>query len=88
MIICDFFLGTVKKLAMMKIIHEKYKTTKKTEDPVIADFHQSFEDAIQSNKEITTYLNKAQEILNPLKVLQLFENISDEVNYELIQLPY
>ena len=73
---------------MMKIIHEKYKTTKKTEDPVITDFHQSFEDAIQSNKEITTYLNKAQEILNPLKVLQLFENISDEVNYELIQLPY
>ena len=72
----------------MKIIHEKYKTTKKTEDPVITDFHQSFEDAIQSNKEITTYLNKAQEILNPLKVLQLFENISDEVNYELIQLPY
>ena len=72
----------------MKIIHEKYKTTKKTEDPVITDFHQSFEDAIQSNKEITTYLNKAQEILNPLKVLQLFENISDQVNYELIQLPY
>lgn len=65
----------------MKIIHEKYKTTKKTEDPVITEFHQSFEDAIKSNKEITTYLNKAQEILNPLKVLQLFENISDQVNY-------
>lgn len=65
----------------MKIIHEKYKTTKKTEDPVIMDFHQSFEDAIKSNKEITTYLNKAQEILNPLKVLQLFENISDQVNH-------
>lgn len=64
---------------MMKIIHEKYKTTKKSEDPVITKFHQSFEDAIKSNKELPTYLTKAQEILNPLKVLQLFENISDQV---------
>ena len=64
---------------MMKIIHEKYKTTKKTEDPVIVDFHNSFEEALKSNKEIGTFLNKAQELLNPLKVLQLFENISDQV---------
>jgi len=73
------YLGTVKKLGMMKIIHEKYKTTKKTEDPLITDFHNSFEEALKSNKEIGTFLNKAQELLNPLKVLQLFENISDQV---------
>ena len=66
---------------MMKIIHEKYKNTRKTEDPFITDFHNSFEEAMKSNKEISTYLNKTQEILNPLKVLQLFENISDQVSH-------
>lgn len=74
------FTGTVKKLGMMKIIHEKYKNTKKTEDPTINEFHNSFQEAIKANKEIQSYLGKAQEILNPLKVLQLFENISNEVD--------
>ncbi|XP_066925897.1 DNA-directed RNA polymerase III subunit RPC1-like isoform X1 [Clytia hemisphaerica] len=75
---CQDKNGTVKKLGMMKIIHEKYKNTRKTEDPFITDFHNSFEEAMKSNKELSTYLNKTQEILNPLKVLQLFENISDQ----------
>lgn len=73
------FLGTVKKLSMMKIVHEKYKNTKKQEDPLITDFKNSFQAATENNKELGSLINKAQELLNPLKVLQLFENVPNEV---------
>lgn len=70
--------GTVKKLSMMKIVHEKYKNTKKQEDPLITDFKNSFQAATENNKELGSLINKAQELLNPLKVLQLFENVPNE----------
>lgn len=78
--IAVIFLGNVKKLGMMKIVHEKYKTTtKRNIDPCIAEFKNSFNNASESNKEIAGLVEKTQEILNPLKVLQIFQNILDEV---------
>ena len=44
----------------MKIIHEKYKTSRKVVDPSITDFHASFEEAITHNKELAGLVNKAQ----------------------------
>ena len=64
---------------MMKIVHEKYKSTKKTINPDIIAFQNSFEDAIEANKELGGLVKKAQELLSPMKVLALFENIIDQV---------
>lgn len=52
--------GTVKKCGLLKIIHEKYKTNKKVVDPIVSDFLQSFETAIEHNKEVEPLLGKAQ----------------------------
>ena len=45
---------------MMKIVHEKYKTTKKVVHPIISEFHASFQNALEHNKELEPLLKKAQ----------------------------
>ncbi|EGW07354.1 DNA-directed RNA polymerase III subunit RPC1 [Cricetulus griseus] len=75
---CGAFNGTVKKCGLLKIIHEKYKTNKKVVDPVVSNFLQSFETAIEHNKEVEPLLGRAQENLNPLVVLNLFKRIPAE----------
>ncbi|CAG04806.1 unnamed protein product, partial [Tetraodon nigroviridis] len=68
----------VKKCGLLKIIHEKYKTTKKVVDPFVSEFLQSFDIAIEHNKVLEPLLSRAQENLNPLVVLNLFKRISRE----------
>ncbi|XP_068255331.1 DNA-directed RNA polymerase III subunit RPC1 isoform X1 [Nyctibius grandis] len=75
---CGAFNGTVKKCGLLKIIHEKYKTNKKVVDPIVSTFLQSFETAIEHNKEVEPLLGRAQENLNPLVVLNLFKRIAAE----------
>ncbi|XP_073684076.1 DNA-directed RNA polymerase III subunit RPC1-like [Garra rufa] len=75
---CNSFNGPVKKCGLLKIIHEKYKTTKKVIDPMVSDFLQSFDVAIEHNKEVESLLTRAQENLNPLVVLNLFRRIPNE----------
>ncbi|VTJ82831.1 Hypothetical predicted protein [Marmota monax] len=75
---CGAFNGTVKKCGLLKIIHEKYKTNKKVVDPIVSSFLQSFETAIEHNKEVEPLLGRAQENLNPLIVLNLFKRIPAE----------
>uniref|UniRef100_A0AAY5E8B7 DNA-directed RNA polymerase subunit n=1 Tax=Electrophorus electricus TaxID=8005 RepID=A0AAY5E8B7_ELEEL len=75
---CNAFNGPVKKCGLLKIVHEKYKTTKKVVDPVVSDFLQSFDLAIEHNKEMEALLSRAQENLNPLVVLNLFRRIPSE----------
>lgn len=53
-------IGTVKKCGLLKIIHEKYKTNKKVVDPIVSNFLQSFETAIEHNKEVEPLLGRAQ----------------------------
>lgn len=52
--------GTVKKCGLLKIIHEKYKTTKKVVEPFVSDFLQSFDTAIEHNKLMEPLLARAQ----------------------------
>ena len=75
---CEGLNGNVKKTGMIKIVHEKYKTTKKVIPPAISLFRASFKVALEHNKELEPLLSKAQEILNPLRVLTLFKDIPDE----------
>uniref|UniRef100_A0AAY3ZYW3 DNA-directed RNA polymerase subunit n=1 Tax=Denticeps clupeoides TaxID=299321 RepID=A0AAY3ZYW3_9TELE len=75
---CSAFNGSVKKCGLLKIIHEKYKTNKKVVDPVVSEFLQSFDIAVEHNKEVESLLTRAQENLNPLVVLNLFRRIPAE----------
>ena len=68
----------MKKAGALKIIHDKFRA-KKTADEM-EKWKLSFAAAVESQKELALYINKAvHEDLNPLKVLDLFRRISAEV---------
>lgn len=51
--------GTVKKIGLLKIIHEKYKGTKKQQEMVVQHI-QTFDEAIEHNKELEPLVSKSQ----------------------------
>lgn len=65
--------GTVKKIGPLKIIHERFKGNRN--EDAMRDFHAEFDEAIRANKDIKPHLNKAQDDLNPLRVMNLFKSI-------------
>ncbi|KAJ3736053.1 hypothetical protein DFJ43DRAFT_1053181 [Lentinula guzmanii] len=74
---CSATNGAVKKAGALKIIHDKFRAKKTAEE--MEKWKKSFAPAIEEQKDLTLYLNKAvHEDLNPLKVLDLFKRISDE----------
>lgn len=75
---CSATNGAVKKAGVLKIIHDKFRA-KKTADEM-EKWKRTFAPAVEAQKELGMYLNKAiHEDLNPLKTLDLFKRISDEV---------
>lgn len=75
---CSATNGAVKKAGALKIIHDKFRA-KKTADEM-EKWKKTFAPAVEAQKELAVYINKAiHEDLNPLKVLDLFRRISDEV---------
>ena len=52
--------GVVKKCSLLKIVHEKYRHTKRVADPKVVEFVHSFDDAIEHNKELEPLLSKVQ----------------------------
>eukprot|EP01114_Cavostelium_apophysatum_P019234 TRINITY_DN6142_c0_g1_i1.p1 TRINITY_DN6142_c0_g1~~TRINITY_DN6142_c0_g1_i1.p1 ORF type:complete len:1415 (-),score=417.97 TRINITY_DN6142_c0_g1_i1:165-4409(-) len=76
---CGYMNGLVKRIPnSMKLIQERYKTTTAKKEELTKSFKETFEEAMKYNKDIITHLNKAQEDLNPLEVLQLFKRIMSE----------
>ncbi|KAN0062318.1 DNA-directed RNA polymerase III subunit C1 (rpo31) [Thecaphora frezii] len=74
---CGYTNGTVKKQGQLKIVHEKFRAKKTATE--LEEFRNTFATNIKmGNGDITPHLSKAQEDLNPLKVLDLFKRISDE----------
>ena len=75
---CASINGTVKKGGPLKIVHDKFRA-KKTADEM-EKFKATFNSAVAFQKDLGQYLGKAViEDLNPLKILDLFQRISDEV---------
>ena len=83
--VCSNQNGLVKKIGAIKLMHEKYRGSVSKREEAAREFHEEFEEAIKHNQEIKLYLSKTQEDLNPLKVLKMFERISNE-DCELIWL--
>ncbi|KAK0536264.1 DNA-directed RNA polymerase III subunit C1 (rpo31) [Tilletia horrida] len=75
---CGALNGFVKKAGQLKIVHEKFRQAKKSKDEKEA-FLRTFETAKKlGGGDITPHLGRAQDDMNPLKVLELFKRISDE----------
>ena len=80
---CGGLNGVVKKVGALKIVHEKFRPKKLAEER--RHFDKSFDHIIKqpgqgigSGSDIRQHLSRAQDDLNPLKVLELFKRISDE----------
>ena len=74
--------GTVKKCGLLKIIHVKYKdpTSSRQKSPLeVREFRETMATVAEDNRELALHIGKAQEILNPLRVLYIFKSIASEV---------
>ncbi|KAH7421936.1 hypothetical protein KP509_13G082300 [Ceratopteris richardii] len=73
---CGDVNGTVKKIGYtLKIAHDKYaKAAVNFRD----EYFKQLEEAMKYNKEIKSQLNRIQDDLNPIRVLRLFEKMSNE----------
>ncbi|KAJ3093173.1 hypothetical protein HK102_003581 [Quaeritorhiza haematococci] len=73
---CNALNGAVKKVGALKIVHEKFKKRAKTDEE--AEFRKTFDTAVKLDPTMKAHIGKAQEDINPLVVLRLFERISQE----------
>ncbi|KAJ1958508.1 DNA-directed RNA polymerase III subunit C1 (rpo31) [Linderina pennispora] len=69
--------GVVKKGGPLKIVHDKYRQ-KRTADEQ-EDYRKTLANAVEADPQLKPFVEKAQtEEMTPLRVYQLFKNISDE----------
>ena len=71
-------IGALKKVGALKIIHEKFKKKNTDEEK---NFKDSFKVSLEMDPALKQHVSKAQEDLNPLKVLRIFKRTSE---YELL----
>ncbi|CAF0881239.1 unnamed protein product [Adineta ricciae] len=74
---CGELNGAVLKCALLKIAHDKYRTQKRQHN-ALNEVNELFHSARQGNAEVSTLVNSYTEILNPVRVLELFERIPTE----------
>ncbi|XP_071829023.1 DNA-directed RNA polymerase III subunit RPC1-like [Apostichopus japonicus] len=75
---CGAYNGIVKKCGTLKIVHEKYKKTRKVSDGSLEEFQAALGTAVTHNKELANLIKTASEIMNPLIVQDLFRRIPHE----------
>jgi DNA-directed RNA polymerase III subunit RPC1 len=83
---CGSTNGTVKKVGALRIIHEKFRAKKKADE--LAAFKDTFITAVKETKELAPHLHKAQEDMNPLRVLNLFRRITPSVSTPFLALKF
>jgi len=72
---CEAANGPVKRAGQnLKIIHEKYTNNKGEQ----GKREWEFEEAMKHNDQLRQYIARAQDDLNPIRVLQIFKKIADE----------
>ncbi|ORZ16350.1 hypothetical protein BCR42DRAFT_414870 [Absidia repens] len=73
---CKAVNGVVKKVGPLKITHDKYRMKRVAAE--LEEFRKSFDTAAATMPELKPHINKAQDDLNPLRVLRLFQRITPE----------
>ncbi|KCV73369.1 DNA-directed RNA polymerase III subunit RPC1 [Fonticula alba] len=75
---CGSANGTIKKTGALKLYHERARGRPSERDQQLkVDREKQFEAAIEANPDVKTHLSRANEDLNPMRVLSIFQNISD-----------
>jgi len=74
---CGEINGAVLKCSLLKIAHDKFRSQKRQQN-ALNDINDLFHSARQANGEISSLTNSYAEILNPVRVLELFERIPKE----------
>lgn len=80
---CGHIQGVIKKAGALKIIHERFRHSGKKDVPEEIEFKASFDEALKSAPDMRQHVSKAQDDMNPLKVLSLFKAVSP-VDCELL----
>ncbi|KAJ2723726.1 DNA-directed RNA polymerase III subunit C1 (rpo31) [Coemansia sp. Benny D115] len=74
---CNATNGVVKKAGPLKIVHDKFRQ-KRTADEM-EEFRRTLANAAEADPQLGTFMAKTQsEEMTPLRVYNLFKNISDE----------
>lgn len=73
---CGNVQGVIKKVGPLKITHDRFRHSGKKEVPEEVEFKNSFVEAMKGSAELRQHVSKAQDDLNPLKVLNLFKAVS------------
>ena len=74
---CGALNGTVRKAGVLRVVHERFRQTKRSALEA-EKFRALFENAIQDNAEIRVHLPKAQDDINPLDALRIFEQVTND----------
>lgn len=69
----------MKKVGPLKITHDKYRLKRVAAEA--EEFRKSFDTAAATMPELKPHISKAQDDLNPLRVLRLFQRITPEVRF-------
>jgi DNA-directed RNA polymerase III subunit RPC1 len=77
---CSAANGPVKKCGLLKVLHEKHRPPSSRQPPSSESvaLRGALLEAAGQNRELLPHIGKAQENLNPLRVLSLFQSIPDE----------
>ncbi|KAI7872362.1 hypothetical protein BDF14DRAFT_1717191 [Spinellus fusiger] len=73
---CQATNGVVKKVGPMKITHDKYRLKRLADEA--EKFRKTFDNAVNGMPELKAHVSKAQDDLNPLRVLRLFQRITPQ----------
>lgn len=72
-------IKTAKKFGFMKLVHNPFNPSGRKHSGIEhAIFLEKFSQARAHNKELDKHLDKALDLLTPLKVLHIFQNIRDD----------
>ncbi len=74
---CSASNGFVRKVGVLKVVHEKYKLSKKNADEV-ESFRSAILSASDANPELKSHASKAQEDLTPLRAMEILSKIPFE----------
>ncbi|KAK7791847.1 hypothetical protein R5R35_011050 [Gryllus longicercus] len=75
---CGDINGTVKGAGLLKILHDKYRSKKNT-DNVLSKKIAEYSEAVEANNELSSVVTSGLlYILNPLEVLEILQKIPEE----------
>jgi DNA-directed RNA polymerase III subunit RPC1 len=82
---CGATNGVVKKVGTLKIMHEQFRA-KKTK-PEREEWEHGFDEALKDQRDLRPHISKAQDDMNPLRVVNLFKAVKAAVSLFPAPLP-